>query len=433
MSPASDSTRTHEAVGPLLGRWFDSLSASSVRWLVLRGRDDLVDPTGDVDLLVHPVDLSRAMHLATEVGFLRRSAWGRRPHRFMAGYDPVLDRMVELDLVDEIAFGTYHELATGVTADVLTRRVTVGGVPVPDPTDAAWLDLLHLLLDKPHLPAERLRQLVGPMRTGPGGETRPNRLRQLVGPTHTGPVGQLLPENLRRQVAICLLSGNLTGLTGLRTEITGALSQGAGPRIRRTWRRSIRTTVKLQKATVRRGPTLALLGPDGAGKSTLIADLGRTCDPRPRTEYMGVYPRSRDNRSTLPGIRFLATVGRLWTAQARAGVTRRRGRAVIFDRHPLEALYVGPPTSVRGRLRRRLLSRTVPRPDHVVVLDAPVEELLRRKPEHSPDRTAEMRESYLRLAGSVGARVVDTTAGPENTRRAVLTELYRPGHRRGPR
>ncbi len=44
-----------------------------------------------------------------------------------------------------------------------------------------------------------------------------------------------------------------------------------------------------------------------------------------------------------------------------------------------------------------------------------------------------MRESYLRLAGSVGARVVDTTEGPEATRRALLTELFTSGRTRVPR
>ncbi|HEC11337.1 MAG TPA: ATP-binding cassette domain-containing protein [Acidimicrobiales bacterium] len=412
MSPPPVCAPPCPRVGPLLGRLFDSLNRSGVRWLVLRGRDRLEAPDGDVDLLVHPADLSTVSSLATEVGFVGRSAWGRRPHRFMSGYDPEVDRMIELDLVDEIAFGPHHELRTETATGVLARAVPSDGVPVPCPEDAVWLNLIHLLLDKTTVPI--------------------HRIDTAEVPGSTGPVAELLPASVRRRITTAMRAGDPEAVRGLGPDVADALGGGAGPSVRRFWRRSLRTTVKLQKATVRRGPSLALLGPDGAGKSTLVAALARSCRPEPHIEYMGVYPRSR-RPVRLPGVGLVTTVGRLWTAQARAAVARRRGRPVIFDRHPLEAAHVGPPTSGRGRLRRRVLSHTVPRPDHVVVLDAPVEELLRRKPEHSPDRTAEMRESYLRLAGSVGARVVDTTEGPEATRRALLTELFTSGRTRVPR
>ena len=393
-----------EGVGQLLGRLFTALDRAGVSWLVLRGREDLVFPDGDVDLLVHPADLVWVRGLAAELGFVGRPAWGRRPHRFMSAYDPTVDRVIELDMVDEIAFGSHHELRTAVAIEVLERAVRVGGIPAPCPTDAAWLGLLHLILDKTPIPLDRVRRT--PI------------------PDGTGPVGGLLPPDLRPEIRHRLATGDGGELASLRPLLLRALSSGAGPPLRRLWRGSLRATVKLQKATVRRGPSLALLGPDGAGKSTVIEAVGRSCRPEPHTEYMGVYPRSAPVRTGPPGIGLVATVGRIWRAQARAAVARRRGLPVIFDRHPLEAAHVGPPTSRRGRFRRRVLSHTVPRPDHVVVLDAPVEELLRRKPEHSPDRTAQMREAYLRLAGSVGARVVDTTGGPEATRRLVLAELF---------
>src|SRR4029077_12808129 len=59
------------------------------------------------------------------------------------------------------------------------------------------------------------------------------------------------------------------------------------------------------------GMTVAILGPDGAGKSTLAAALGASFILPSRTFYAGMYPAGR-RRIRQPGLTTAAILVRLW-------------------------------------------------------------------------------------------------------------------------
>lgn len=173
----------------------------------------------------------------------------------------------------------------------------------------------------------------------------------------------------------------------------------------------------------RSGLTVAILGPDGAGKSTLIEAIDAAQVLPTAVVYMGGNAATANH--SLPTTRWLVRHGAIdtWAPAAVTSVLNRQnsviartwrsvreavkfanevfefayrfaiafsakssGKVVLFDRYiydPLiDALVNG---ASRGQwLRARLFQRVFPKPDLVVILGAPGSLLFERKGEHSP-------------------------------------------------
>ena len=203
---------------------------------------------------------------------------------------------------------------------------------------------------------------------------------------------------------------------------------------------SAAATAPARRPVRRRGVAVALMGPDGAGKTTVARALVDDPTLRARRIYMGTNAAARD--LALPTSRVIDTVkmrlasrrartplGRMAVSGGRAAAKavgfadrlldrwvrytlarrhRRRGGVVIFDRFVTDP-RVGPGThGRRSALRAWLLAAGAPRPDVTLVLDAPVDVLHGRKAEQTPARLQDLREAYLALARErPGVQVVD--------------------------
>jgi thymidylate kinase len=175
-----------------------------------------------------------------------------------------------------------------------------------------------------------------------------------------------------------------------------------------------------------RGVSVALLAPDGAGKSTLAEGLAEDPSLPVWTVYMGLYPRTA-RRFAVPGVGFCIRVASQWRHYLLARWRRARGAIVVFDRYPYDARLQPRRSGGRlDRLRRWLLGHVLPPPDLVIVLDAPAEVLRDRKDEQDVEELRRQRAEYLRLAGRLPCRtfVVDAARGECEVRREV-TELIR--------
>jgi len=199
--------------------------------------------------------------------------------------------------------------------------------------------------------------------------------------------------------------------------------------------------------------TVALVGADGAGKTTIARRVESGEPLRVKYLYMGVNPQA--NGRHLPTTRVIQAVkralgrpthqggppdpsrrrrprGRLrraaaaiksnlrlanqvaeeWFRQALAWWYQRRGFIVLFDRHfycdhyAHEVAGSGPGAPLMRRLHGVLLRRVYPKPDLLIVLDAPAAVLLSRKGEGTVDLLERRRREYLDLARSVPSAVI---------------------------
>lgn len=222
-----------------------------------------------------------------------------------------------------------------------------------------------------------------------------------------------------------------------------------------------------QRAPRRRSLTVALVGADGAGKSTATAALARTPLPRPvATVYMGVNleastlvlpttrlllaaKRARGRRGDLVasrltpaeaaaaprswrrGVKDTARMA-VWTSEEwfRQAVVlwhRSRGRIVVLDRHFFADYFhtdvsAGAGRGAAARWHGWMLRRLYPRPDLVVCLDAPAEVLHARKQEATPEWLDDRRRQYLALADVVPAFVAVDANRPADD---VLDDVVR--------
>lgn len=208
----------------------------------------------------------------------------------------------------------------------------------------------------------------------------------------------------------------------------------------------------------RRGTTVALIGCDGAGKTTVARALEREPGLSIRYLYMGVSAEASNRqlpttrlangikrarggggsqhplpavvpahasgrvraarRSARAALRLANRLAEEWYRQLIAQAYRARGDIVVFDRH-FVADYHAYDIAASGRtLARRIhgwvLSRAYPKPDLVVFLDAPPAVLHARKGEGTLASLTRRRAEYLGLAdrGLGGAFAVVSATQP---------------------
>ena len=402
-------------VHPVIAAAFAALDAAGLRWCLLRGRDRLAVPTGDVDLLVAQGSAAGVRAAVAEVpGVLHQRTWAGGSQSFFLATDAADGWSVVIHCVDRVSFGPYGCFETAEGSGVLERRVERDGVSSAADGDEFWITLVHALVDKASVAEkhrDRLRSLAAAAPLDHGLARTVNRLR---------------PKDM-----------DAAGLVGLvRDGKWGEIEALGGALLDAWWRvdRALavprwvsgRTSLTARKAGEhlrRSGLLVAVLAPDGAGKSTVVDALaGPGGLPFGVVRfYAGAYGEAVSSRlPKVPGVRLLARVALLASAGVRARWQRRRRRVALFDRHPLELRLVGARSA-----RRALLASLVPEPDLLLVLDAPGAELHRRSGEHDAATLEESRQRYLGLASrSASAVVIDATQAIDavvaDARRAVI-------------
>ena len=162
---------------------------------------------------------------------------------------------------------------------------------------------------------------------------------------------------------------------------------------RRIWRRSP-------------GLTVALLAPDGGGKTTLAKALEQSLPAPAKRVYMGLF-RHSGHIWEVPVAGLSLRLLLAWRSYLRGLLYRTTGHIVIYDRYCFDAFLLPGPSPLH-RLDRWLLAHSCPAPDLTLILDVPSSLLHARKRESAPALLENERQAYLRLSHIIPrATVVD--------------------------
>lgn len=179
------------------------------------------------------------------------------------------------------------------------------------------------------------------------------------------------------------------------------------------------------------GAVIAVLAPDGAGKTTLINALCRQLEPSFNgslryhflTRQSGyaappvLSPHEQAPRSTIASaIKVVYYLALAWLVRAPAiRAAKKSGKLVVLDRDLVDAA-IDP---IRYRLGgpkwlQAILLLLAPRPDVTLVLNAPAHVIVRRSKELPPETVEVLLDRYRRHASARRTAVVlDASKAPE--------------------
>jgi thymidylate kinase len=400
---------------PLLEAVFGAWSRDRIPWSVLWLPEDTFAPDSDIDLLIDSVNMDAAAALAEDHGFVRLPGQHRGLH--LIAFDARLGVWLWLHCVGELAFGPNQALR-GDPAGILLQRRDSSWPPRLSAADEFWITLAHCLLDRQKVAAKHRQRLTSLSRVSPAGGVIPEGLQRL------------LPNGVR---SADLLDACRTGdwqtldrlIPGL---VEQAVWQSRGGVARRTIRFAQRLRRRLTNARVGKGMSVALLGPDGAGKSTLAAGIQERFVFPVRQVYMGLTGGAlpRVDRLRLPGLVRAGRLTVIWGRYLRAQYHVMQGRVVVFDRYIYDAAVPTPfPLSLGKRIGRWIDGHSCPSPDVVLLLDAPGATMHHRKPSYTPEMIENWRQHFLALHRRLPhLEVIDTTKGTAEVLNHAMSRLW---------
>lgn len=435
------------SIQPSLINIFALLNEQRVRYALLRGFDELSEnpPIKEIDLLVHPLDLPAFEKIVRTSAFIKLPRLGYAPHHFYVNFDRASGIWLKLDVVTDLFSGKpVRHLRWPVGGDFLFRREQRAPLFTLSPADELVSLFLHNLLDKQSFRTERLARIQSLIAEI---ETQPDMQHQVVQLLQNALGNALDWEQLR------LFIGEIAE-KNIRSEakrIGAALNRHkpVGNFFRKITTPLLKKLRLLAFATRHRGIWVALLAPDGGGKSTLSQSLLKQPFLRGKIVYMGINvdastvglpttkllkniiknmaSAKRPKLLILP-VKALASLNKLLEHWLRVGAGfaySLNGRTVIFDRFIYDSYLAGAPKRLKSKLRRLLFWGTCPHADLTIFLDAPGELLFRRKGEHSPEALERQRQKYLGIADQIpNFHAVDATQSPEDVQLAVLELIW---------
>jgi thymidylate kinase len=413
--------RTCLTLHPVLAAVFHDFDAAGVHWCLLRLPFDPGQPSGgDVDLLIDGAHLDVARRLLEGLQFVPLPAWGRRSHTHFVHYDFPTACWIWLDIAIDLSFGPYHTLQTRAEADCLARCQRQDGAAVLAPADAFWVLLLHCVLDKGVI-APRHRTRLQELRVAVSGDDPLAQVIEEVCPAGWSP----------RRMLECVSRADWIALEGLCHELTAAWMRRQSVKPYQLHiQRGLRLLGRARNALRYPGLSVALLGPDGAGKSTLAAGIQTAFIFPARSVYMGLYGGylTRLDKLRAPVLVVPGRVLILWYRYLTARYHQRRGRLVIFDRYTYDGLLPSrAPLNWRERLARWVDAHALPAPDLALILDAPGKLMYARKGrrKHSPEELEGVRQHFLTLRHHrPELQLVDATRDQEMVRADVINRIW---------
>ena len=408
MTWAETEPRQVPTIPAALAGLLEALEEQAIAWSLLRPSDSLQAAEGDVDLMVDPRAFPAACEILARLDFLPMPLPG--PDLHAVAYDEQAGHFVWVHVQTALRLAGAVIPAEAVLAEA-------GGRMPRQPSDAwlLWILLLRALVDKGELPERHRSHVKALAQTWRGGPpalesvARRHRLepKAIVGLAREGDWQALLGHTVHRPHTRAAAHRRVIGSAG----------------------RVLRAPARVRGSRTRRGLGVAIIGPDGAGKTTLVEGLRQSLPLETRVLYMGLtggrLPKADALR--IPGLVLAARATILWTRFAYASYHRARGRIVLFDRYTLDGA-VAPGARLGGGalISRRIQRHICPLPELVLLLDASGETMQARSGEYDPAVLESWRAAYRRLRSSVPVlEIIDAEQPVELVRRQAEARIWR--------
>ena len=422
---------------------FNSLDSNEIRYCVLHSWEELPEKlSSDLDIAVHPGDVRK---LPFVFRFLREK-----------GYTAVQVLNYFVNAYYFVFFWLEGPVMTSVAVDIIFEHRR-GGLIVPSGESLVTGRRRQGVFWIPAPESEFMYLLAKKTWKGMAPPRQVSRLRILV-----EQLGQPIAERLSRQLFLDKFKAHVveacaTGrIDALLPEVKGL-----------TWRTSfLRSPWKFAAYVISDGvrrvrrwlqPTgffVAVMGLDGTGKSTIIKHVVRAVGPAFRRHRLFHWrpnllwrrkaatetnrPHSRPEDGSLWSVtKIFAYVLDYWLGYwlAIRPLLARSG-LVIFDRYFDDLLIDSKRYRYGGPLWvARFLRFLIPRPDLILILDAPAEVVLSRKQEVAPEEVQRQEHLYREYQNRLANRqIIDATAPIEQvtaeSSRVILGCLARRFERR---
>jgi thymidylate kinase len=433
---------SHPAPSPFTTA-LSTLKIAGLKACLLRAAGDVLSWDTEIDLLVAPRHLRAALQLLGKLGWERLDVGLFQPgrHHLVLLHD---GKLLKIDLYTAVI----SDNISYIDAEAYLANAGLSGdawLPASDD----WLlhIVIHTILEKPCLDRKYQYQLAQAL-NNPGTVVMAREKARLRGLAHLFDNDPLFSYLFDRQQVAALKSGTRAALLRYRPSNY----------LRLAWYRMMQKFGK--NLFLRRGFSIAVVGPDGAGKSTFIAALERALQDhgiRTAQAYMGPWERPVLPTSMLlrrlgaspedfgpkilprrtPVKIFKAHVRRLlyyanfaveqWARYAvRVLPFILERRVVLFDRHALD-LQVGYYNEPMQNLPwlRALLVRLSPRPRMFILLENNPDEVWRRKREFPLPLIASSMRRYLEVAKDYDAVVLKTDRSADALARDLVLRHWR--------
>jgi thymidylate kinase len=463
-------------------RLFDVLNDRHVgycHWKSTTGLATALAGQTDLDLLVLEEDAGRFVAAAEELGFRPFRSHASRTYPGVTdflGHDVESGRLVHLHVYQRLVLGQRyvknHHLP--IERELVSTSVTKDGVRVPRPELEVMILAIRVLLKYRDLDA--LRDLVRLGRRAGVDAGALDELRDLarrIDPAVLQADIAIHVPSLDPHVVLDLLElvrtrpRDARRLLALRGRVRRAMRpyqrrsamhawlSYARARLARQWPvslivRPITKRAGRRKSPMRGGVTIAVVGADGAGKTTVIDALNDWLAWRVNTAtlYLGSARPSRGTRGlkviargsralsrvvggdrlarALMALRYLGDARDRLSRAVRARQLASRGFLVLLDRYPLPGELGDGRTLDGPRVRAQLgtdtrelrrlaameeaIYRRLPAPDHVIALHVSAAVALARKPSQDPASIA-AKARALATSSWRGASVTQIDAG----------------------
>jgi|GEM_PF-2584040 len=406
----------------IIDKIFIEFNSSGIQYVVLRNFESLPDKIigGDIDLLVLNKDLAKLKTILLKHGFILMS--GIYPHIFAFYYLDKLDILIKFDIISKLFFGNKLKLPypQELERKIIYRRKKYGQKTfyIPSPEDELVSLLLHCISDKNSIKSEYGKRLA---------ELTNTKLDALY---LNYVFDQLIDSITGSDIVNLLIKCKYDELVSMRKKIRKL-------RISKMKWGSVIVTLKIlsmrakRKLIGRKGLRVALLGPDGSGKTTLANEIAKKKAFNSKYVYMGnnnhILPtrrvlklifgnRNSKNNKPKSGMRNSnqdATIPVKGKGREVIAVLRfvhdlidyylryyiynylnsKKGWLVINDRYIYDML-LSRDIVYNLPIVKKIILRFYPAPDFAFILKAPAEIMLIRKGEHTINILNAMEEKY---------------------------------------